>query len=117
MTVSAGGSSPRASRSRAEAGRGADAKISPDLRALVAASRAEGEDGAGGDGRGRGGGRVNVIVQQDGAPGRGLDSLLRSVGGRVTRRFERLGALSVSLPPEAIAALAARADVRYVSPH
>ena len=112
-------------RSRAESGADADGKISPDLRALVAASRDGGRNAGsdeerndGGDDDAHGAGRVNVIVRQNAAatPGRGLDSLLGAVGAHVTRRFGGLGALSVSLPPKAVAALAAHADVRYVSP-
>ena len=79
-------------------------KLSPDLRELAP---------NGGDAR------VKVIVQQDAPKGLtlplGLDLLLRQVGGVVTHRFLKLGALSVSLPNSALNALAARSDVRYVS--
>src|SRR5436305_14945319 len=62
--------------------------------------------------------RVSVVVQQSAAPGvsLNLDSLLNLVGGRVTRRFGKLGALAVSLPSKGAEALAARPDVFYVSP-
>jgi subtilisin family serine protease len=60
--------------------------------------------------------RVNVIVQLKGSPEKGLDSLVAGLGGRVTRRFRRLDAQVVSLPARAAAALAAREEVRFVSP-
>jgi serine protease AprX len=111
--------------SRVKSKGSAGSKISPDLRATVAAS----QDGDEGRNEGDDGTRVNVIVQQNvsgqnsvygqtaaALPVQGLDSLLDAVGARVTRRFRKLGVLSVSLPPKAVAALASRADVRYVSP-
>ncbi|HKG15810.1 MAG TPA: S8 family serine peptidase, partial [Pyrinomonadaceae bacterium] len=85
--------------------RGAGDKLSPDLRALASSP-----DGLS---------RVHVIVQQDASGGLslppGLDSLLSQLGGVVTRRFGKLGALAASLPPNALRALAERSDVRYVS--
>lgn len=98
-------------------------KISPDLRALADNS----DDAA----------PVNVIIRRAGTQGvqsaasggqvavpglqtilsvAGLDTLLRSLGGHVTHRFARLGTLTASVPPKAVAALASRPDVLYVSP-
>jgi subtilisin family serine protease len=88
--------------SRAQRGAHHAEKISPELRALLRASG--------------GGSRVNVIVQQSDATGPNLDALLNRFGGRITRKFGKLKAQAVSLPPQAIEALAARGDVRYVSP-
>jgi subtilisin family serine protease len=92
---------PRVGASR----RVASHKLAPELRSL--ASTREGQE------------RVRVIVQQNTpqalALPLGLDSSLRQLGGVVTRRFAKLGALSASLPPAALNSLAERADVRYVS--
>jgi len=88
----------------ARAGSQAGNKISPDLLKLLRESQGDKP--------------INVIVQQNttGGLSLNLDALLRDLGGRVARRFGRLGALSLSLPPKAVEALAARGDVRYVSP-
>ena len=88
----------------ARAGSQAGNKISPDLLKLLRESQGDKP--------------INVIVQQNttGGLSLNLDALLRDLGGHVARRFGRLGALSLSLPPKAVEALAARGDVRYVSP-
>jgi len=78
-------------------------RIAPDLLAQLRAP------GAGDE-------RVNVIVQLQEPSGRNLDSVLRGLGGRVTRRFGGLNTQAVSLPLRAAEALAARGEVRFVSP-
>ncbi|HWT01566.1 MAG TPA: S8 family serine peptidase, partial [Pyrinomonadaceae bacterium] len=77
------------------------AKISPDLSAGLRKTNS--------------GKRVNAIVQFNRTPGRVLENLLLNLGGKVTLKLRNLNIQAVSLPPEAVEALAARDDVRYVS--
>ncbi|MFL6257861.1 MAG: S8 family serine peptidase [Pyrinomonadaceae bacterium] len=102
LAASAGGVS------RAARGSGGASKLSPDLRALA--------DGAQS-------GSVNVIVQQVSPTQKTLlDSifnlvgLVNAAGGRVTGNFLRLGAVSARVPAKSLRDLAARSEVRYVSP-
>jgi hypothetical protein len=84
---------------------GATAKLSPDLRVLAEGSQ---------------GGAVNVIIQENGATARGLglnlNALLNVLGGRVTRTLGRLGVVTARVPVRSLGDLAARPEVRYVSP-
>ncbi len=79
----------------------ASAKISPDLSARLKKSE--------------GGKRVNTIVQFNRTPGRLLETLLLNLGGKVTLKLRNLNINAVSLPPQAVEALASRDEVRYVS--
>ncbi len=101
--VPGGGAAARASRGAGEA-----TKLSPDLTAL-----ADGSQSA----------SVNVVVQLNGSSQKTLlDAALKladvvnDVGGRVTRSFVKLGAVSARVPPQALRSLATRTEVRYVSP-
>src|SRR5205085_11609048 len=61
--------------------------------------------------------RVKVIVQFKGAPALQAEAVLAdSPTANVVRRFARLNARVLTLPANAVAALAARADVAYVGP-
>ncbi|HYE15061.1 MAG TPA: S8 family serine peptidase, partial [Pyrinomonadaceae bacterium] len=104
VAASLSAATPRQASAGARAFSEPRAKISRDL---LAGLRRDGDRG----------GRVNVIVQlEDGAAISPLDALVGALGGRVTRRLERLGARAVSLPRRAVEALAARPEVRFVSP-
>ena len=77
-------------------------KISPDL-----AERVSG---------GQGLSRANVIIQFNEGASHQLDSLLISNGATVTRRLDNLNASVVTLPLNAVRALATHHGVRYISP-
>ncbi len=91
----------------ASSGPGNSEKLSPELRSLADGSQP---------------GSVNVIVQQEGTT---QQSLLGSIfnlvnvvvrlGGRVTRSFGILGAVSARVPARSLRELASRSEVRYVS--
>jgi subtilisin family serine protease len=103
VLVAAAGGGAHAARGSADA-----AKLSPELLALADGSQS---------------GSVNVIVQQDGSSQKtlldsvlNLVNLVNAVGGRVTRSFGRLGAVSARVPAQSLRTLASRSEVRYVSP-
>jgi serine protease AprX len=77
-------------------------KLSPDL-----ADRVRGAQG---------GARVDAIVQFEGRAGRALDALLLNHGATVKRVLRNFNARVVNLPLNAVEALAAQSDVRYISP-
>ncbi|MET0625721.1 MAG: S8 family serine peptidase, partial [Pyrinomonadaceae bacterium] len=98
----------------------ASAKLSPELLALAQGSRGK---------------SVEVIIQESSVatPRSGLNlslglnlnlslnlnailGLVNSLGGRVTRTFGQLGLVAARVPESELAALAARPEVRYVSP-
>src|SRR5436190_3179408 len=78
------------------------AKISPDLRrSLLNRSSSE---------------RQRLIVQFKEKPTPALDTLLMMYGATIQKKLDALNLRIVQLPPSAIASLAARAEVRYISP-
>ena len=101
------GGGPSAPAARAQGGpretpAALPAKLAPDLHARLRGAR--GDE------------RADLIVQFKETREGLLDALLGGLGGRVTRRFRRLGAHGVRLPLGAAEALAARPEVSYVSP-
>ncbi|HEX8652666.1 MAG TPA: S8 family serine peptidase, partial [Pyrinomonadaceae bacterium] len=78
-------------------------KISPELRKQLRQAQADT--------------RVTAIIQSKVAwSSTTLDALLQSEGARITHQFKNLNARTVSLPVRAVEALAARSEVRYISP-
>ncbi|HEV2914227.1 MAG TPA: S8 family serine peptidase, partial [Pyrinomonadaceae bacterium] len=61
------------------------------------------------------GAHVKVIVQPREVATATLDQLLRNLGARITKQLPRLNLRVIDLPAEAVAKLAARSEVRYVS--
>ena len=59
---------------------------------------------------------VRVIIQTKGRPTSAQDNALTSAGGRKRHSFELLDMLVADVPANAVATLAARNDVAYVSP-
>ena len=59
---------------------------------------------------------VRVIIQTKGRPTSAHDSAVASKGGRKGRTFEAIDAMTAVVPRAALASLAAREDVAYVSP-
>src|SRR5438309_10910608 len=59
--------------------------------------------------------RVQVIIQTPAAASSGLLKAARSANGIVSRSYANINALALELPASAVAALANRPDVRYVS--
>ncbi|HVG38330.1 MAG TPA: S8 family peptidase, partial [Pyrinomonadaceae bacterium] len=60
--------------------------------------------------------RLKVIVQLNDKGNTAFDLFLQSYGARTTRSFSKLNARAVELPAHAIKALAARGELRFVSP-
>src|SRR5687767_2913393 len=77
-------------------------KISPDLAQKIARSQSSH--------------RAKVIVQFNQHPTRELDLMLTHLGGRVTRKLNNFKIHVLDLPLGAVEALAARTDVRFISP-
>ncbi|HYG11670.1 MAG TPA: hypothetical protein VD835_17115, partial [Pyrinomonadaceae bacterium] len=81
-----------------------NAKISSELLDVARTKRRQNE-------------RVKVIVQlDDKKAGVAFDLFLQQSGARTTRKFSKLNARAVELPARSIKALAARGELRYVSP-
>ena len=80
----------------------ASAKLSPDL-----SERVHG---------GRGDARISAIIQFNSASSRQLDDLLLNYGAKVTSKLRNFHIQVASLPVNAIEALAARSEVRFISP-
>src|SRR5262249_58842774 len=59
--------------------------------------------------------RVSVIIQTRGIPSRALVNAANNEGGNVRRTFKNVDDVVVDLPAAAVAALANRSDVRYMS--
>jgi serine protease AprX len=76
-------------------------KIAPDLAQLIQTSPV--------------GSHQKLIVQFNETPRLQIDALLLGLGGTVTRQLNRLGIRIVELPVQAVAALAARDEVQYIS--
>ncbi|HEX8775669.1 MAG TPA: S8 family serine peptidase, partial [Pyrinomonadaceae bacterium] len=62
------------------------------------------------------GSRVRAIVQPGNSSLSGLDVLVRSLGGRIKSQLPRLGLRVIELPADTLMKLAARSEVRYISP-
>jgi hypothetical protein len=77
-----------------------DSKVAPELTGSTAASSQT----------------IRVIVQTKGRPSAAHDSAIGSKGGRKRQSFDELDAITADVPANAVAALAARDDVEYVSP-
>ena len=59
---------------------------------------------------------VRVIVQTKGRPTAAHDGAISAKGGSKRQSFDELNALTADVPANAVASLAAREDVEYVSP-
>jgi subtilisin family serine protease len=59
---------------------------------------------------------VRVIVQTKGRPTQAHDGAISAKGGSKRQSFDELNALTADVPANAVASLAAREDVEYVSP-
>jgi len=77
-------------------------KISSDLRQRLQRERGES--------------KAKVIVQFDESSAQRIDNVLAGYGANVTRRLAALKMRVVELPLNAVEALAARREVRYISP-
>src|SRR5205085_12331950 len=62
------------------------------------------------------GARAKVIIQLNQRPSSLLDSLLTTFGGSISQRLSNLNVSVVDLPLNAIEALTARDEVRFISP-
>ncbi len=78
-------------------------KIAPDLLALARDRRKQQA-------------RTRVIVQLDEQARTTMDGQLNAYGARLAHKLDRLNTRVLELPAQAVEALAARADVRFVSP-
>jgi subtilisin family serine protease len=59
--------------------------------------------------------RIPVIIQTSAAPAFGFLSAARTLGGSVSRTYRNFNQVALELPAAAVAALASRSDVKYVS--